>query len=313
MPKITYAQYLDLRYGRKHAQHPLMPRSVSEITRDAAYIASGKADAYEAEKAALDIDLDYTDRIKPYGGYVSDLTLDAETVRALGFDPAHLSAKVELAFDDPFDTPEDLLDGADYDFEPQRGGRYGYGWEHDENEDRPTHESVKVDYSGPRERSNYRWITLRERAHRYFFTGNAWAGMSRGVRAQVKHERLLELSTDMAGYVRKWCDDDIKSFRVVVTVYWRGEEIGSSSLGGCDLDISRRNREMNDDAAAHLLDNGLVSEALDEAVKWADDAVLDAQKRAAAIVEGIALLPERSIAAVRDSFTTATVTRAKRA
>lgn len=313
MPKITYAQYLDLRYGKKHAQHYLMPRSVSEITREAERIASGKAAAYEAKKAALDIDLDYTDRIKPYGGYVSDLTLDADAVRALGFDPAHLTAKVELAYDEFFETPADMLDNMGHDFDKAGNGRSGYGWEHDENEDRPTHESIKVDYSGPSERSDYRWVTLREREQRQFFTGNAWAGMSRGVRAHVRHERLLELNENMADYARKWCDDDIKNFNVSLTVYWRGEEVGSSSVGGCEFVVSRRNSEIADEAADFLLGNGLVSEALDEAVKWADDAVLDAQKRAAAIVEGIALLPERSIAAVRDSFTTATVTRAKRA
>lgn len=313
MPKITYAQYLDLRYGKKHAQHYLMPRSVSEITREAERIASGKAAAYEAKKAALDIDLDYTDRIKPYGGYVSDLTLDADAVRALGFDPAHLTAKVERAYDDFFETPADMLDGAGYAFHWRHYGRSGYGWEHDENEDRPTHESVLVDYSGPRERSDYRWVTLRESEQRYFFSGNAWAGMSKSVRAQVRHERLVELNANMADYAAKWCADDIKNFNVGVTVYWRGEEIGSARLGGCEMDDSRRSRQIADDVADFLLGNGLVSEALDEAVKWADDAVLDAQKRAASIVEGIALLPERSIAAVRDSFTTATVTKAKRA
>lgn len=311
MYKLTYAQYLDLRYGKKHAQHSLMPRSVSEIAREAAYITSGKAAAHAARKAATGLDLDYTDRIKPYGGYVSDLTLDADAVRALGFDPEHLTAKVELAYEDFFETPADLLDGAGYEFDKRRDGRSGYGWEHDENEDRPTHESVLVDYSGPRERSDYRWVTLRESEQRYFFSGNAWAGMSKSVRAQVRHERLLELNANMADYAAKWCADDIKNFIVGVTVYWRGEEIGSTYLGGCEMEDDRR--KMQDEVAEFVLDNALVDEALDEAVKWADDAVHDAQKRASAIVEGIALLPERSIAAVRASFTTATVIKAKRA
>jgi hypothetical protein len=312
MTKITYAQYLDLRYG-KNAQHALMPRSVSDISREAEYIGSGKAAANAARKAAFGLDFDYTDRIEPYGGYVSDLTLDADEVRALGFDPEHLTAKVTLSYDDFFETPADLLDGAGYDFDKRRDGRSGYGWEHDENEDRPTHESVLVDYSGPRERSDWRWVTLREREQRYFFTGNAWSGMSRGVRAQVRHERLLELNANMADYAAKWCADDIKNFTVEVTVYWRGEEVGSSSLGGCEMDDARSSRAIADEVADFLLDNALVGEALDEAVEWADDAVLDAQKRAASIVEGIALLPERSVAAVRDAFTTAKVIKAKRA
>lgn len=313
MSKLTYAQYLDLRYGKKHAQHCLMPRSVREIAHEAAYITSGKAVAYAARKTAMGLDLDYTDRIKPYGGYVSDITLDADAVRALGFAPEHLTAKVELAYEDFFETPADMLDGAGYEFDKRRDGRSGYGWEHDENEDRPTHESVLVNYSGPRERSDYRWVTLREREQRHFFSGNAWAGMSKSVRAQVRHERLLELNESMADYVRKWCADDIKNFNVGVTVYWRGEEIGSTYLGGCEIDDSRRSRQIADDVADFLLDYAMVDEALDEAVKWADDAVRDAQQRAASIVERIALLPERSIAAVRDSFTTATVIKAKRA
>ena len=310
MTKITYAQYLDLRYGKKHTQHPLMPRSVSAIACEAEYIASGKAAAHEAEKAALQIDLDYTDRVKPYGGYVSDLTLDADAVRALGFDPEHLTAKVTLSYDDFFETPADLLDGAGYDFDKRRSG---YGWENDENEDRPTHESVLVDYSGPREYTNHHWVTLREREQKYFFCGNAWDGMSRGVRAQVRHERLRELNASMASYVSKWCADDIKNFNVDVAVYWRGEEVGTASLGGCEMDDARSSRALADEVADFILNNALVDEALDEAVKWADEAVLDAQKRAAAIVEGIALLPERSIAAVRESFTTAKVVKAKRA
>jgi len=310
MTKITYAQYLDLRYGKKHT---LMPRSVSNIAREAQRIASGEAAANAARKAAFDLDFDYTNRIRPYGGYVSDLTLDADAVRALGFDPEHLTAKVTLGFDDLFETPADTLDNAGYEFEKQRDGHSGYGWEHHEDEDRPTHESVKVDYSGPREYTNHHWVTLGQKEQRYFLCGNAWDGMSRGVRAQVRHERLLELNASMADYVAKWVGDDIKNFNVGVAVYWRGEEVGTASLGGCEMDDARSSRALADEVADFLLGNVLVDEALDEAVKWADEAVLDAQKRAAAIVEGIALLPERSIAAVRESFSTAKVIKAKRA
>lgn len=312
MSKLTYAQYLDLRYG-KNAQHPLMPRSVSEIAREAAYITSGKAAAHAARKTAMGLDLDYTDRIKPYGGYVSDITLDADAVRALGFDPEHLTARVTLAYEDYHETPADTMADQGFDFDKRRDGRSGYGWEHHEEEDRPTHESVRVDYSGPRERSNYHWVTLRERESKYWLCGPAWAGMSRGVRAQVRHEVLLRVNEQQAEHVRAWCADEVKNFTVTVDVYWRGEEVGSTYLGGCEMDDSRRSRQIADDLADFLLDHALVDEALDEAVKWADDAVRDAQQRAAAIVEGIALLPERSIAAVRDSFTTATVIKAKRA
>jgi len=308
MSKLTYQQYLDLRYGKKYAQHTLMPRSVSAIAGDAKYITSGKAAAYAARKTALGLYLDWTDRVKPYGGYVSAVSLDADATRALGFDPEHLTAKVTLAHDDFFDTAADTLDNAGYEFDKRRSD-----YENDENEDRPTHESVLVDYSGPRERADWRWVTLREREQRYFFCGNAWAGMSKGVRTQVRHERLLELNASMADYAAKWCADDIKNFNITVTTHWRGEEVGTASLGGCEMDDSRRSREMVDDVADFVLGNGLLDEALEDAAKWADDAVLDAQKRAAAIVEGIALLPERSIAAVRDSFATAKVIKAKRA
>ena len=302
---VTYAQYLALR--AEHAYHPLLRRSVSEIKHEFDRVRSGRVAAYEAEKAALAFRFDY-----PYGGYVSDFALDAEKVRALGFDPEHLTAKVECAYDDFFETAEGQAKEAGFEVEKANGGEYRYEWHHEDG-DRPSHEAVKVDYSGPRDRSDYRWVTLKPSEAKYFLSGNAWAGMSRGVKAQVRHERLLGAAESMADYMRKWCADDIKNFHVCVTVYWRGEEVGSASLGGNEVDTGKRPRDMADEFADFLLGNGLIDEALDEAAKWADDAVTDAQKRAASIVEGIALLPQRSIDAVRDSFTTATITKARRA
>jgi len=52
--------------------------------------------------------------------------------------------------------------------------------------------------------------------------------------------------------------------------------------------------------------------ALDDAERWADGAVKSAQEKAATIVADIALLPERSIEAVRGQFRTATVTNIKK-
>lgn len=307
MARITYQQYLDLR--SKFSQHPLMPASVSVIVSDANAIASGRRAAFEAEKAGLALDLRYSDRLRPYGGYVSNATLDAKEVEALGFEPEHMTARVEVSYDDCYETPETVLTDGGYAFDSASSR---YGWEHHEDETRPTHESVKVDYSGPRERADYRWVTLGEREQKYFFCGNAWDGMSRGVRAQVRHERLLELNTKSAEYVTDWCDDDLKPTNVDVRVYWRGEEVGRASLGGFELDERWRKQELADNVADFILSNALFGEALDEAVKWADDAVTDAQERAAEIVKSIALLPPRSIQAVQDTVKTASVTPMKK-
>lgn len=280
---------------RTEHTHPLLPRTVMAVMYEYRRQRSGKVEAYKAKIDALGLDFKWSDQIKPYGGYKSPLTLDAEMVRGRGFDPEHLTAKVRVAHDDFTDSGEDTATNCGYVVEKSDG-----------EETRPSHESVEVDYSGPRDRPDMRWVTLGAREERHFLEGSAWKGMSRGLRTFVRHERLKGAAEQMGDYMHRWASDDIKSFIVTVTVYWRGEEVGSDSIGGCESE------NIEKDVADFILDHGMHGNALHEAERWADSAVTDAQKRAAQIVNDIALLPERSIEVVRGQFKTATVTNIRK-
>lgn len=306
-----YAVYKKARYNTdRHASPSLLPQSVLAIKYEIDRVRDGREAKYEAEKKALNLDFDYASNIKPYGGYVSDLTLDADAVRALGFDPEHLTAKVIASYDDFFDTAEDQAKNCGFDVEKCAQGDYRWELKHEDG-DRPTHESVKVNYAGYRDRPNYVWVTA-DAKETGWFAGNAWRGMSKGVKALVRHQVLRASAKSMASYMRKWVNDDIKNFHVEVTVYWRDEEVGGASLGGFEVE-SRSSVKERDDFADAILGNDLVGEALDKAAKWADAAVKNSREEAAKIVNDIALLPQRSIDAVRNEYTTATVLAAKRA
>lgn len=281
---------------RTEHTHPLLPRTVKEVMYEYRRQRSGIVEAHKAKVAALGLDFDYKHRIGRYGCYASPLTLDPEDVRARGFDPEHLTATVEIAYEDFHQSGEEVARDCGYIVEKADDGP------EEECEGRPSHESVRVDYSGPRERCNYLWVNVGAREERHFLEGPAWKGMGRGLRTFVRHERLKGAAESMADYMSKYARDDLKSFNVTVTVYWRGEEVGTESLGGCETENSEK------DLADFIIDNDLHGSALAEAERWADGAVADAQKRAAQIVNDIALLPERSIEAVRGQFRTASVT-----
>lgn len=281
---------------RTEHTHPLLPRTVKEVMYEYRRQRSGIVEAHKAKVAALGLDFDYKHRIGRYGCYASPLTLDPEDVRARGFDPEHLTATVEIAYEDFHQSGEEVARDCGYIVEKADDGP------EEECEGRPSHESVRVDYSGPRERCNYLWVTVGAREERHFLEGPAWKGMGRGLRTFVRHERLKGAAESMADYMSKYARDDLKSFNVTVSVYWRGEEVGTESLGGCETENSEK------DLADFIIDNDLHGSALAEAERWADGAVADAQKRAAQIVNDIALLPERSIEAVRGQFRTASVT-----
>ncbi len=306
---LTYVEYKALRYERVWANHALMPASVAAIKHEADRIRSGRVESYAAERDALGLDFDYTDSVKPYGGYVSDLTLDADTVVALGFDPEHLTAKVVASYDEWYDDAETQARDCGFEVEKASGGEYEDEWHHEDG-DRPEHHSYKVDYSGPRDYSDYRWITVPRKEESAWLSGNAWAGMSKSVKAQVRREVLLAAAKATGDHMVAYMNDGVRNYHVEVTIYWRGEEIASDSLGGIEIDESYAGRKRHRyELADAVLDHGLIDNALDGAVAWADKAVSDAQQRASKIVADIALLPERSIAAVRESFTTAKVIR----
>lgn len=285
---------------RTQYTHPLLPRTVMEVMHEYRRQRSGVVEAHAVKVASLGLDFKWSDRVGPYGGYVSNLTLDAGVVRKSGFEPEHLTAKVEVAHGDFHQSGEEVARESGFTVEKAN-------WNEHLDDDRPSHESVKVDYSGPRERADYRWVTVGYREEKHFLEGPAWKGIGRGLRAFVRHERLRGAAESMADYMDKYARDDLKSFNVTVTLFWRGEEVASDGMGGCEVEDGRT-RDVERQVAEFILDYGLHGNALHEAERWADTAVSDAQARAARIVQEIALLPERSIEVVRGQFRTATVT-----
>jgi hypothetical protein len=283
---------------RTENRHPLLPRPAQAVMHEYYRQMSGKAAGFEERKRGWNLDFRWSDRAGRYGGQVSTLTLDAEDMRLRGFDPKHLTCKVEAAVSDRYETVQEEIENMGYSVENAD--------RHDENEGRPSHESVRVNFSTPRDRPDYKWVTVGTREQRYFYEGVAWKGMSRGVRAQVRHEVLLAAAKAQEAYVSEVFSDCIQPFDVSVRVYWRGEEVGYASLGGCVC------KGKDAEFADFVSDNGLVEEALAEAEGWADGAVKHAQEQAAQIVNDIALLPERSIEVVRGQFRTATVTNIRK-
>ena len=277
---------------RTENQHPLLPRMAQTVMHEYHRQVSGKAAGFEERKRSWNLDFRWSDRAGRYGGYVSTLTLDAEDIRLRGFDPKHLTCKVTAAVSDWDESPQEAVEAMGYSVE--NASRF------DEYEGRPSHESVQVSFSAPRERPNPKWVTVGARDERWHYEGPAWKGMGRGVKAQVRHEVLLAAAKAQGDYVSDVCDGIIQTYDVSVHVYWRGEEVGHANVGGC--------QGTDAEFANFVSESGLVEEALAEAERWADDAVADAQKRAARIVNDIALLPERSIEAVRGQFSMATVT-----
>jgi hypothetical protein len=291
---MNYELFKSLRNGT----HPLLPRTASSVMHEYRRQTSGIAAKWDAEKASWGLDFRWSDRAGRFGGHVSTLTLEAEDVRRRGFDPKHLTCKVEAAVSDRYETVQEEIENMGY--------RVENAARHDENEGRPSHESVRVNFSPPRDRPDYKWVTVGTRDARYHYEGVAWKGMSRGVRAQVRHEVLREAATAQEAYVSEVFSDCIQPYDVSVRVYWRGEEVGYASLGGCVC------KGKDAEFADFVSDHDLVREALAEAERWADDAVMDAQRRAAQIVNDIALLPERSIEVVQGQFRTATVTNIRK-
>lgn len=291
---VNYELFKRLRTG----VHPLLPRTAASVMHEYRRINSGKAASYEEEKRSWNLDFRWSDQAGQYGGYRSTLSMHPLTVQGRGFDPEHLTITVSAAVSDWFESVQDTVENEGYAVE--RAIRW------DALAGRPSHEAVRVEFSHPTDRDNPKWVQVEERDARHFYEGAAWKGMARGVRAQVRHEVLLAAAKSQGEYVADRFAERISSYTVSVVVRWRGEVIGVASVGGCEC------KGDTDAFTDFILDNGLVDEAFVEAFRWADDAVADAQRRAAKIVSDIALLPERSIEAVRGQFRTASVTNIRK-
>jgi len=216
------------------------------------------------------------------------------------WDPAHLGVRVILADDEWFSYPIDAAQEQGFDVqkaEEYRPGTYRGldNIEYDREPDRPERHSVLVDYSGPRDRSDYRWLTYEDD----LCLDRALRGMAKGPRAQVEFADRLANAVRMAEYLRDCCSEDIRPYSVVVEVLWRGDVVGMASLGCCEMTYEQATGAVLMDC---IRSNGLLDEAWDEAKQWAEDAVEIAKQQAARIVEETSLLPEASHKAVRRSM-----------
>ena len=293
---MNYEKYKELRslYG----QHPLTPASVLTI-RHAFRQAVDKQPAYDAEIAAFAIDLENTNARSDRAPYLaSDVTLPA----VLGFDAAHLSARVEVSSDEWLETIEETTKNQGFELEKCTSDYYSKA--PDEYVGRPHPQAVRVDISDYRSRGNHYWLSMPEKDLQYWYCGNAYDGLSHSQKADVRRNIAKRVNKSQADWCRKAANDGISMLSIELKVYWRGEEVASASAGGYET-ASQYGRALDLEVAACVLD--LWCAASDELEKWADSAVIDAQREAAKIVGEIALLPERSIAAVRDQFVTATV------
>jgi hypothetical protein len=227
------------------------------------------------------------------------------------WDSAHLGVRVVLSNDEWFSYPINAAQEQGFDVqkaeEYQSGTYIGFdNIERDLELDRPERHSVLVDYSGPRDRSDYRWLTYEDD----LCLDRALRGMAKGPRVQVEFAERVANAEQMAEYLRDCCSDDIRPYSVVVEVLWRGDVVGMASLGCCEMTYEQATGEVLMDC---IRGNCLLDEAWDEAKQWAEDAVEIAKQwaedaveiakqQAARIVEETSLLPEASHKAVRRSM-----------
>ena len=229
-------------------------------------------------------------RIGKSDGTATQILWPAADLLARGFDPEHTTIKVSSS---PDDFGETILDRALESLQMYgEAGRATRGWsDRDEAErNRPHPWATLLDLSTPRDRSTYYWVTVPEK-DADAEAGGRPKGMSRGMWGAVRQAECRRITAGFVEWAREVLHEDRGTFNVDVKVYWRGEEIGFASLGGCDLAMRGFDREVLDIVTG----NGLVFEALADAEVWAEGAVAVTQQQAAALVGGVALLPARSL------------------
>lgn len=241
--------------GRK-GEHPLAPRTAQ------AALCVARIDLRVA-KNTLRLDFKGTSRARRDAIDESAIPLDAARVEALGFVPGRLTARVVLSVDDFCESIEDMASNAGYSLDDR--GRYDY--EHNEDEDRPDHASVEIDVGG--RRVDRRWLTLNDTEGVHFY-GEALKGASRGVKRQTMLQVRRAAAERFGRYLEKMVAGDYGPYVVGVEVLWDGEVVGSCHLGG--VEISGYGSKAEAEIADTIDGHGMLDEALDEAVKWADAA-----------------------------------------
>ena len=233
------------------------------------------------------VDFDWVDRSR-YGAYLWDGPLPAELVPE-GFDPAHLTLRLKLTPDEWSESCETRIKESGARLEPKRDDwRTGHAV-------RPVHHAISFDYSGPRDRSDPHWVWYPEGQHKDFLygTSGAFAGLARGPANHLRLAHLRDAAQRLSDSMEDYMRDRILPYIASATILWRGEEVGSDSLGGIDV-------SQPEDAIEAILDYGMIDTAIDQAIKWADTAVTEAQQRALTIVRQTALLPSRALEKARE-------------
>jgi len=290
-------------YNNAKQRHPLSEFGIygtlMEYKHELSTAQRDRAKAFHDKHVLLSnlLDLRYDSDIKPHGGYSWEGPLP-EWVKVEGMERKYLTLRVEVAVDYWYETVKDQIENAGYTMTP---------WErYDDEEDalryRPRRYAVAFNYSTPRERSEWHWVYPKDREVADLGLPKAvLKGMDRH-RKEVMQEAILRSRTEaFVGYLAKIMNETIENHCVTLQIKWRGEEVASDSLGGCEIDSSHLSRPMmSTDAqiALFILDNGLINQVVDEAEKWADQAVADIMAQVSALTESVVLLPERSRRAI---------------
>ena len=254
---------------------------------------------------------DFDGNSGPYGGYRCRTPLrlppwlESAACEA-GWDSGHLSLRITADIDEWHEYIDEQIQNMGFDLVraegiyPSREWRGEFGWDpYDAN--RPEPHSVLVDLSGPRARPNRHWLTYADELVR------KPTGMSKSVAADWEHRYRVQQAESMAAWARKCVGQcpDIQPYAITVEVLWRGEVVGDASCGGFEMEYHGP-FDAGPSFEAQILDamtsHDLLTEAWDNSQDWAEEAVADAKKEAAAIIESIALLPEAAHQVVRDQF-----------
>lgn len=300
-PTFTLAAFLAERYDTVHGveqyDRPMSAiRALSELRRK----------SNTTRRPSLGVDL-RDSSTRGHWSRKSMISWSSEDLTARGFDPEHVTIEVTISPDDWSDGVLEQTLGAGFtvygrDGRVRSSREYVKGWSDrdDALRHRPDPWATLLDYSDPRERSNYIWISL-SRSEGDTEAGGRPKGMARGPWACYRQRELRRITRTWVEHCKGLLSETIVMHNVDVKVYWRGEEIGQASLGGVEIGGSYLG---GSDAQVEdvLLGNDMIDEALSDAETWADNAVKAAQEQAAAMIESIALLPERSLALVRSSL-----------
>lgn len=203
-----------------------------------------------------------------------------------GFDPAHVSLEITTSYDDCAETCADVIKAAG--FKMEKADRY------EPEQSRPYHHAVPFDYSGRNERPDPHWVyyPMNKAEDHFYGLSNALKGMSKSVRRQLTQEVLRGSAQSLVDAMEDRLQERTSTYVVSVGFLWRGEEVGSASLGGIEV-------SQDEDVIEAIFDYGMIEEAADEAIKWATKAVTDAQERALRIIRETALLPELALNTAR--------------